>query len=62
MSCSALMNASVIEEGGAALRAGDAEAARDAFERALEQGESGVARERHGQALYLQREYTRTIA
>ena len=56
------MNASVIEEGWAALRAGDAEAARGAFERALEQCESGVAREGLGQARYLQREYTRTIA
>jgi Tfp pilus assembly protein PilF len=62
VSCTVLMNASVIEEGWAALRAGDAEAARGAFERALEQGESGVAREGLGQALYLQREYTRATA
>jgi hypothetical protein len=38
VSYSGLINASVIEEGWAPLRAGDAEAARDAFERALEQG------------------------
>jgi hypothetical protein len=44
------------------LRSGDAEAARDAFERALAQGESGSGREGLGQALYLQRDYARAIA
>jgi tetratricopeptide (TPR) repeat protein len=56
------MTASMIEEGWAALRAGDAVAARDAFERALQQAESGAAREGLGQTLYLQRDYLGAIA
>jgi tetratricopeptide (TPR) repeat protein len=56
------MTASMIEEGWAALQAGDAATARDAFERALEQAESGAAREGLGQVLYLQRDYSGAIA
>jgi hypothetical protein len=56
------MTASMIEEGWAALRGGDAVAARDAFERALQQAESGAAREGLGQTLYLQRDYLGAIA
>ena len=52
----------MIEEGWAALPAGNAAAARDAFERALQQAESGAAREGLGQTLYLQRDYVGAIA
>ena len=52
----------MIEEGWAALHAGDADAARDRFERALQHAESGAAREGLGQAIYLQRDYTGAIA
>jgi len=45
----------MIEEGRAALRAGDASRARDAFERALEETESGAVLKGLGLALYLQR-------
>jgi tetratricopeptide (TPR) repeat protein len=55
------MSASMVERGWAALDAGDAVTARDAFERALEQTESGRAREGLGQALYLQRDYSGAI-
>jgi DNA-binding CsgD family transcriptional regulator len=57
-----LMASPMIEEGWAALRAGDAAAARAAFARALEQAESGAAREGLGQTLYLQRDYLGAIA
>jgi tetratricopeptide (TPR) repeat protein len=56
------MSGSMIEEGWAALHAGDADAARDRFERALQHAESGAAREGLGQAIYLQRDYTGAIA
>lgn len=62
MPSSTLMSASVIEEGWAALHAGDADAARGHFEQALQQAESGAAREGLGQALYLQRDYAGAIA
>jgi Tfp pilus assembly protein PilF len=52
----------MIEEGWVALRAGDASGARDVFERALHQDESGAAREGLGLALYLQRDYSGAIA
>jgi tetratricopeptide (TPR) repeat protein len=52
----------MIEEGRAALRAGDASRAHDAFERALEETESGDALEGLGLALYLQRVYAGAIA
>jgi hypothetical protein len=52
----------MIEEGWVALRAGDASGARDAFERALQQDESGAAREGLGLALYLARDYSGAIA
>jgi DNA-binding CsgD family transcriptional regulator len=56
------MSAAMIEQGWAALRTGDATAARDAFERALQEAESGAALEGLGLALYLQRDYSRAIA
>ena len=52
----------MIEQGWAALRAGDASAARDAFEQALEEAASGSALEGLGQVLYLQRDYAAAIA
>ncbi len=52
----------MIEQGWAALRRGDATAARDAFEQALQQAESGAALEGLGLALYLQRDYRGAIA
>ena len=51
----------MIEEGWAALNAGDAATARAAFERALAEVETGSAREGLGQALYLQRDYSGAI-
>jgi DNA-binding NarL/FixJ family response regulator len=56
------MSTAMIEQGWAALRAGDASAARDAFEQALEEAASGAALEGLGQALYLQRDYGAAIA
>jgi DNA-binding CsgD family transcriptional regulator len=56
------VSASAIEEGRAALRAGDAAAARRAFERALADGESGAALEGLGEALYLEHEYAAAAA
>ena len=55
------MSASMIEEGWAALNAGDAATARDAFESALAEVETGSGREGLGQALYLQRDYSGAI-
>ena len=52
----------MIDQGWAALRTGDATAARDAFERALQEAESGAALEGLGLALYLQRDYPGAIA
>ena len=52
----------MIEQGWAALRAGDASSARDAFERALKEAASGAALEGLGHALYLQRDYPGSIA
>jgi hypothetical protein len=51
----------MIEQGWAALRTGDATAARDAFERALQEVEPGGALEGLGLALYLQRDYSGAI-
>jgi tetratricopeptide (TPR) repeat protein len=56
------MSTSMIEQGWAALSAGDVATARDAFEEALAEAESGAAREGLGQALYLQRDYLGAIA
>jgi DNA-binding NarL/FixJ family response regulator len=56
------MSAAMIDQGWAALRTGDATAARDAFERALQEAESGAALEGLGLALYLQRDYPGAIA
>ena len=57
-----LMSRAMIEQGWAALRTGDASAARDAFEQALEEAASGSALEGLGQVLYLQRDYAAAIA
>jgi hypothetical protein len=62
MRSSDLMSASMIDEGWAALHAGDAATARDAFENALAEAETGSAREGLGQALCLQRDYSAAIA
>jgi tetratricopeptide (TPR) repeat protein len=51
----------MIDEGWAALNAGDVATARDAFERALAEVETGSGREGLGQALYLQRDYSGAI-
>ena len=51
------MSSSLIEAGLAALRGGDAAAARRAFELALAQGESGEVLEGLAGALYLAHEY-----
>ena len=51
----------MIEEGWAALNAGDAATARHAFESALAEVETGSGREGLGQALYLQRDYSGAI-
>ena len=56
------MSAAMIEQGWAALRTGDATAARDAFERALQEAELGTALEGLGLALYLQRDYSGAVA
>jgi hypothetical protein len=55
------MSGSMIEEGWAALNAGNAATARDAFERALAEVKTGSGREGLGQALYLQRDYSGAI-
>jgi DNA-binding NarL/FixJ family response regulator len=55
------MSVSVIEQGWAALNAGDAATARAAFESALAEVETGSGREGLGQALYLQRDYSGAI-
>jgi DNA-binding CsgD family transcriptional regulator len=52
----------LIEEGSAALRDGDATAARRAFELALVEGESGEVLEGLAKALYLEREYAASAA
>ena len=57
-----ISSTTMIEQGWAALRAGDASSARDAFERALEEAASGAALEGLGHALYLQRDYPGSIA
>ena len=56
------MSSALIEQGLAALRAGDAAAARRAFEPALAEAESGQALEGLGEALYLDREYVAAAA
>ena len=62
MPSSGVMSTSMIEQGWAALNAGDVATARDAFEQALTEAESGAVREGLGQALYLQRDYFGAIA
>ena len=62
MPSSGLMSTSMIEQGWAALNAGDVATACDAFEEALAEAESGAAREGLGQALYLRRDYAGAIA
>jgi DNA-binding NarL/FixJ family response regulator len=57
-----LVSSPLIEEGLAALRDGDAAAARRAFELALTEGESGEVLEGHAEALYLEREYVASAA
>jgi DNA-binding CsgD family transcriptional regulator len=52
----------LVEEGAAALRDGDAAAARRAFELALAEAESGEALEGLARALYLEREYEASAA
>jgi hypothetical protein len=52
----------LIEEGMAALRDGDAAAARRAFELALAEVQSGEVLERLAEALYLEREYVTSAA
>ncbi len=52
------MSSRLIEEGLAALRDGDAAAARRAFELAVAEAESGVGLEGLAEALYLEREYS----
>ena len=56
------MSPSTIEQGWAALRDGDAAAARREFELALAEGESGEALEGLGEALYLQCDYPASAA
>ncbi|HZC27471.1 MAG TPA: hypothetical protein VE287_10645, partial [Actinopolymorphaceae bacterium] len=51
------MSSGLVDEGRAALRAGDTAAARELFESALADSESGVVLEGLGEALYLQRNY-----
>jgi DNA-binding CsgD family transcriptional regulator len=51
----------MIEEGWAALNAGDAATAHTAFQSALAEIETGSGREGLGQALYLQRDYSDAI-
>jgi DNA-binding NarL/FixJ family response regulator len=57
-----LVSSPLIEEGLAALRDGDAAAARRAFELALTEGESGEVLEGLAEALYLEREYVASAA
>jgi DNA-binding NarL/FixJ family response regulator len=57
-----LVSSPLIEEGTAALRDGDAVAARRAFEVALAEIESGEALEGLAEALYLEREYSASAA
>jgi DNA-binding NarL/FixJ family response regulator len=56
------VRSSLIQEGLAALRDGDAAAARRAFELALAAAESGEVLEGLGEALYLEREYGASAA
>ena len=56
------MSSALIQQGLAALRTGDAAAARRVFETALAEGESGQVLEGLGEALYLGREYVAAVA
>jgi DNA-binding CsgD family transcriptional regulator len=56
------VSSSLLEEGRAALREGDAAAARRAFELARAETESGEVLEGLGQALYLERDYLAAAA
>jgi DNA-binding NarL/FixJ family response regulator len=56
------VSSALIEEGMAALRDGDAAAARHAFELALAEGESGAVLEGLGEVLYLERDYPTSAA
>jgi DNA-binding NarL/FixJ family response regulator len=57
-----LVSSPLIEQGTAALRDGDAVAARRVFELALAEAESGEALEGLAEALYLEREYSASAA
>jgi len=57
-----LVSSPLVEEGVAALRDGDAAAARRAFELALAEVESGEALEGLAKALYLEQEYEASAA
>jgi DNA-binding CsgD family transcriptional regulator/Tfp pilus assembly protein PilF len=56
------VSSALIDKGVAALRAGDVEAAREAFELALAESESGAALEGLAEALYQQRDYAAAVA
>jgi DNA-binding CsgD family transcriptional regulator len=56
------VSSALIQQGLAALRAGDAAAARRVFETALAEAESGQVLEGLGEALYLGREYVAAVA
>jgi tetratricopeptide (TPR) repeat protein len=56
------VSSALIQQGLAALRTGDAAAARRVFETALAEGESGQVLEGLGEALYLGREYVAAVA
>jgi DNA-binding NarL/FixJ family response regulator len=57
-----LVSSPLIEEGRAALRGGDAAAARRAFESALAEVESGEALEGLAEALYFEHQYSAAVA
>jgi hypothetical protein len=56
------VSSALIEEGLAALREGDAAAARRAFELALAEVDSGEVLEGLAEAFYLEREYSASAA
>ena len=56
------MTSPLVEQGIAALRAGDVEMACRVFERAVADVDSGIALEGLAEALYLQQEYSEAAA
>ena len=56
------MSSPLVEDGSAALRAGDAATARRAFESALAEADSGEVLEGLAEALYLEHEYAASAA